>query len=459
MRDAAELASSSEDYQRLEYSLKLNLRLVNGRFKDMRMYQINSSSVSSAERFMGRTQIETMEMVTPSNLERFQALTKRRGGLNISKDRPKKFTFGTIVENPDDIMQDTEYTFCVFRVGVGRSYCYRRAPTEEIENIPLRDGYDSVYLESSNQDQHHRFQMQYIVYHADNVILTHVIKCRVEIEKLPGALELPACSICGADATLYCENDHDYFCQTCDELAHEGDENEDVYDERAMTMHQLRVRHSRVPIREATPQRFGFCPDHPKRQNEYYDRLRNQAFCALCAIERAQGRKDGQTGLVSLAAAYSSAKKRARNPDAALDQRKEKLRNQMDQISSKIAAIKGQAQTAQDTITKIVEKALKDLSEVVAQKTSVLKADRLELARQYKEIQFMSDYLQAQMEATDPREFLKLSQGHDLLKLQVCQQKTLLSDVEIEISVNQQLQIASDKTIKSLSLEDTQNEK
>ena len=365
MKDAAELASSSEDYQRLEYSLKLNLRLVNGRFKDMKIYQINSSSVSSAERFMGRTQIEAMEMVTPSNLERLQALTKLRGRLNISKDRPKKFTFGTIVENADDISQDTEYTFCVFRVGVGRSYCYKRAPGEEIESIPLRDGYDSVYLESSNQDQHHRFQMQYIVYHADNVILTHVIKCRVEIEKLPAALELPACNICGADAALYCENDHDYFCQTCDELAHEGDENEDANDERAMTKHQLRVQHNRVPIRESPPQRFGFCPDHPKRANEYYDRLRNQAFCAMCAIDKAQGKKDGQNALVSLATAYSSAKKRARNPDAALEQRKQKLRNQMDQISSKIAAIKGQAQTAQDTITKIVEKALKDLCEVV----------------------------------------------------------------------------------------------
>lgn len=63
------------------------------------------------------------------------------------------------------------------------------------------------------------------------------------------------------------------------------------------------------------------------------------------------------------------------------------------------------------------------------------------------------------MEGTDPLEFLKLSQGHDLLKLHVCKQQTLLSEIEIEISVNQQLQIKSDKTIKSLSLEDTQNEK
>ena len=85
----------------------------------------------------------------------------------------------------------------------------------------------------------------------------------------------------------------------------------------------------------------------------------------MCAIDKAQGKKHGENPYVSLAAAYSSAKKKARNPDAALEQRKQKLRNQMDQISSKIAAIKGQAQTAQDTITKIVEKALKDLCEVV----------------------------------------------------------------------------------------------
>ena len=71
----------------------------------------------------------------------------------------------------------------------------------------------------------------------------------------------------------------------------------------------------------------------------------------------------------------------------------------------------------------------------------------------------MSDYLHAQMDGTDPIEFLRISQGHDLLKLQVCKQQTLLSEIEIEISVNQQLQIKSDKTIRALNLEDTQNEK
>ena len=63
----------------------------------------------------------------------------------------------------------------------------------------------------------------------------------------------------------------------------------------------------------------------------------------MCAIDMAQGKKDGQNSMVSLESAYSAAKKRAKNPDAALEQRKQMIRNQMDQISGKIAAIKNQA--------------------------------------------------------------------------------------------------------------------
>lgn len=72
--------------------------------------------------------------------------------MNISKNAPKKFTFGTIVEKAEDISQDTEYTFCVFKVGVGKSYCHKYTPGEDIESIPLKDGYDSVNLEYSNNN-------------------------------------------------------------------------------------------------------------------------------------------------------------------------------------------------------------------------------------------------------------------------------------------------------------------
>jgi hypothetical protein len=72
--------------------------------------------------------------------------------LNIPKGNPKVFTFGTIIERAEDLSEDTEYTFCVFRVGVGKSFCYK--PTDEEikapEGILPKEGYDSINLENSN---------------------------------------------------------------------------------------------------------------------------------------------------------------------------------------------------------------------------------------------------------------------------------------------------------------------
>jgi hypothetical protein len=41
----------------------------------------------------------------------------------------------------------------------------------------------------------------------------------------------------------------------------------------------------------------------------------------------------------------------------------------------------------------MAERALKEVYEIVKTKTNALKSDRLELARQFKEIQYMTDYL------------------------------------------------------------------
>jgi hypothetical protein len=147
IKEAPLCPSSSEEYRRLEYSLKMNLRLVNGKFKEMKIHRVNH-----AERFPERTQIEAMEMVTPLNAERLDQLTQTRGRLNIPKGNPKVFTFGTIIERAEDLSEDTEYTFCVFRVGVGKSFCYK--PTDEEikapEGILPKEGYDSINLENSN---------------------------------------------------------------------------------------------------------------------------------------------------------------------------------------------------------------------------------------------------------------------------------------------------------------------
>lgn len=146
-----------------------------------------------------------MELVKPEQQEQYEALTKVRGKLNISKNNPKQFTYGTIVEDPRDIKDNSEYTFCVFRVGVGKSYCHKVEKDEAIESITLKDGYDSVYIE--NPPNSRIFQMNYIVYSSDNVVLTHVIKCRIDILEFQGSLDKPLCKICDNLADVFCEND------------------------------------------------------------------------------------------------------------------------------------------------------------------------------------------------------------------------------------------------------------
>ena len=51
--------------------------------------------------------------------------------------------------------------------------------------------------------------------------------------------------------------------------------------------------------------------------------------------------------------------------------------------------IKGRVESAQDQIRKSAQKAFKDLNVYFKEKTDTLRAGRLELARQSKELQFM----------------------------------------------------------------------
>ena len=72
-----------------------------------------------------------MEMVKPKTNDGFPdeedpmaTLAKVPSRLNISKTAPKRFKFGTIIEKPEDIGLGQELIFCVFRVGIGKSYIH-----------------------------------------------------------------------------------------------------------------------------------------------------------------------------------------------------------------------------------------------------------------------------------------------------------------------------------------------
>ena len=53
------------------------------------------------------------------------------GSIYINPNKPKLFTAGTIIEKPEDLQEGVLYTFYLFKVVVGKSYCHKRDPGQE----------------------------------------------------------------------------------------------------------------------------------------------------------------------------------------------------------------------------------------------------------------------------------------------------------------------------------------
>ena len=99
--------------------------------------------------------------------------------------------------------------------------------------------------------------MEYMIYNSENVVLTHIIKCHLEIKDQ--GKRAPNCKICKNEAVYLCENDNEYFCKKCDETVHGGQNN--TFSTKVVGM--MREQHTRVLVENAKKFRFGLCKSHP----------------------------------------------------------------------------------------------------------------------------------------------------------------------------------------------------
>ena len=71
--------------------------------------------------------------------------------------------------------------------------------------------------------------------------------------------------------------------------------------------------------------KYGNCEVHRNKENEYFDKLTNKAFCSLCAIDKAQERKgEGNVQIILIEEAYNNSIDRAQkeSDDYALENKK-----------------------------------------------------------------------------------------------------------------------------------------
>jgi hypothetical protein len=72
------LPESNDEVQRLNYCLKLNLRLTNGRLNDFKVYQVGNNTLENNDRFQNKTNIECMEFVHKDNHENIEGIAKAK---------------------------------------------------------------------------------------------------------------------------------------------------------------------------------------------------------------------------------------------------------------------------------------------------------------------------------------------------------------------------------------------
>ena len=143
--------------------------------------------------------------------------------------------------------------------------------------------------------------------------------------------------------------------------------------------------------------------------------------------------------------------------DEALEAKKVLIMDQIEIIQGKLQQIKSSAEQIQTQITRILEECMNTLMVEVQKKSAILKSDKIELSRQYKEIEFMTQFLNLQARQTSPIEFLQQYAAHNQLKSQLQKQRTTVSDIQVDMKISGKPIIHVDNSIKSVDIQNAVN--
>lgn len=241
-----------------------------------------------------------------------------------------KFPVGIIFPQPKDIDEEHEYTFLMCRVAVGRSLCIKYNEEHPKSRAELPTGYDSVYLiEAGNNcreepmgDSGRLYRHEYLIYNAQQVLPCYLVVCKFEFESELGK---EICAKCSGQADKYCEEDGVCFCNDCDLLIHDSNEE----------FARIFRKHNRIALTEKNAT-FGDCKDHT-RKIEFFCDTCQQPLCVYCKMlgNHASG-EYANHAIVPISQAYQNAKNDAKSDDPTLKKKKNTIQTYINKTQGKI---------------------------------------------------------------------------------------------------------------------------
>jgi hypothetical protein len=111
----------------------------------------------------------------------------------FNQNKPQLFTVGSIIHKASELPADTQLTFFLFKVVIGRAYCHKGSTPPPT----CPEGYDSVYLENENMESSSVFSHNYLIYNFERTQLIHQVTTRIKVDPVKAYSETSTCDSCG----------------------------------------------------------------------------------------------------------------------------------------------------------------------------------------------------------------------------------------------------------------------
>jgi hypothetical protein len=113
----------------------------------------------------------------------------------------------------------------------------------------------------------------------------------------------------------------------------------------------------------------------------------------------------------------------------------------------------------EDAIYEMLKKTLASLSEEYTKKLNIIKSDLLELNRQNREIEYAKTFIKLQSNLLEPVNFLKIWSSYKKYKKKLVEQKTTITDIQVQLKLDGNPIISSDSGHRNIDIDNTTNDK
>lgn len=163
----------------MQYSLKMALRMINGTFEELDVYQFgNTGGVLDDD--LDKTMVESWYKPADSQEEKRIA-----NELNLPfAEEYQDVTTGSIVKNPAEIKLNETIVFYVFKVIVGKAFVMKKSAIgnsySQNPRAALHPDYDSIYIQDdSNEGAADYVSHTYRVFSKESVRLLYKVKAKI----------------------------------------------------------------------------------------------------------------------------------------------------------------------------------------------------------------------------------------------------------------------------------------